>query len=116
MKVGASQIEPKKVVETDPVEIYRMNIDKGAQANGGENAIVIGDFSNDTGPSIYTLKTLGNTSPFQVTTGSSGELWLLVGTDSGFEGTTTIYYNRIEAQISINGTNMVIEQIAFPYH
>jgi hypothetical protein len=24
-----------------------------------------------------------------------GTFWLLVGTDSGFEGTTTLYYQRI---------------------
>jgi hypothetical protein len=79
-----------------------MNIEKGVQANSGVNAVVLGDFSNDTDQSEYTLKAVTTTSPFQVTTNESGELWLLVGTDSGFEGTTTIYYNQIRAEITVN--------------
>jgi hypothetical protein len=30
---------------------------------------------------------------------AQGEIWLVVGTDSGFEGKTTIYYNSIQAVI-----------------
>ena len=30
---------------------------------------------------------------FQVTTDENGSLWFIVGTDSGFEGLTTIYYS-----------------------
>jgi hypothetical protein len=52
--------------------------------------VVVGDFSNDTVESVYTLKTVENDLPFESTTNETGELWLLVGTDSGFEGTTTI--------------------------
>ena len=58
--------------------------------------IVIGDFSNDTDKNVYALKTVTNGTPFQAKANENGELWLVVGTDSGFEGKTTIYYNRIE--------------------
>jgi len=34
-----------------------------------------------------------------VSADSSGELWLVVGTDSGFEATTTIYYNLIKVKL-----------------
>lgn len=31
-----------------------------------------------------------------VSTNERGELWLFVGTDSGFEGRTDVYYDRVE--------------------
>jgi putative lipoprotein len=34
-------------------------------------------------------------SPLSVTTDASGGMWLIVGTDSGFEGLTALYYSRI---------------------
>jgi hypothetical protein len=34
-----------------------------------------------------------------VNANASGELWLLVGTDSGFEGTTALYYQRIDVRL-----------------
>jgi hypothetical protein len=33
------------------------------------------------------------------TASSAGDLWLLVGTDSGYEGTTSLYYQRIEVEL-----------------
>ena len=45
----------------------------------------------------YRIKTLNNVErPFEVTTDEGGRLWLIVGTDSGFEGLTTLYYTRID--------------------
>jgi len=46
------------------------------------------------------LKTVTISAPFTATTTESDELWLIVGADSGFEATTTIYYNRIEYVIA----------------
>jgi hypothetical protein len=31
--------------------------------------------------------------------GKSGKLWFIVGTDSGFESTTAIYYENIQVSI-----------------
>jgi len=93
IKAGATQIEPIK--ELDINNKYRMNIDKGNQVNSGKDMIVIGDFSNDTAHNIYTLKSVTNNIPFTVQTDKNGELWFTVGTDSGFEGITSIYYSKI---------------------
>ncbi len=95
LKAGATQIEPMKELDAQDNH-YRMNIDKSNQSQGGEDMIVIGDFSNDTNQNVYTLKTVTNKIPFQVQANNNGELWFVVGTDSGFEATTTIYYNNIE--------------------
>ena len=98
VKAGAVPYEPEKQV--DQMGWYRMNIDKGNQANGGRDMVVIGDFSNDTDQNIYTLKTVRNETPFIVSSNENGELWVIIGTDSGFEATTTIYYNSITVTLS----------------
>jgi hypothetical protein len=95
VKVGASPIEPKaKAVAGD----YAMDLDKGNQATGGSDAIVVGNVGNgltDCGNRVYTLKTLQNTGTFTAKTDSQGTIWAMVGTDSGFEGTTALYYTKI---------------------
>lgn len=95
IKMGVVPEEP--VPSGDNMDYYRMNIDKGAQSQGGSDMVVLGDFSNDTNQDVYTLKTVENEAPFEVTTDAMGSVWLIVGTDSGFESTTTIYYNFISA-------------------
>ncbi len=73
---------------------------KSNQSQGGEDMMVIGDFSNDTDQNVYTLKSVTSQTPFQVQANSDGELWLVVGSDSGFEGTTSIYYSKIEVLLN----------------
>lgn len=96
LKAGATATEPQKVKDGD--NFYRMNIDKSNQAQSGEDMVVIGDFSNDTDQDVYTLKTVTNESPFGAATDENGNLWLIIGTDSGFEATTTIFYNSVKVQ------------------
>ena len=44
----------------------------------------------------YRLKSLDNSgSPVSVTADGEGRLWLIVGTDSGFEGLSAFYYESI---------------------
>ncbi len=93
IKAGAAVVEPEKRPGEDG--FYRMNIDIGNQANRGHNMIVLGDFSNDTHLNEYAIKKLANNIAFYVQTDASGSLWVVIGVDSGFESTTTIYYNRI---------------------
>ncbi|WP_073002632.1 hypothetical protein [Mariniphaga anaerophila] len=96
VKVGATTAEPKK--EKDSENFYRMNIDKGQQTEGGENMVAVSDFANGTDSETYTLKTVSNGSPFGAATDEDGNLWLIVGIDSGFGATTTVYYNSIKAE------------------
>ncbi len=98
IKAGATSTEPAK--EVDDMDYYRMNIDKGGQSQGGSDMVVLGDFSNDTDQQVYALKTVTNSEQsFSVMPNESGELWIIVGTDSGFEGNTTIYYNSIKVEL-----------------
>jgi hypothetical protein len=44
----------------------------------------------------YTQISRNNNSRlFSITTNSSGEVWIIIGTDSGFEARTELYYNKI---------------------
>lgn len=92
IKAGATTIEPER--EVDDLNWYRMNIDKSNQAQSGDDMVVLGDFSNDTNEENYVLKTVNSLSEFTVITDNNGEAWLIVGSDSGFESTTTVHYNR----------------------
>jgi hypothetical protein len=98
VKVGATDDEPEEVIAGGGM--IRMNIDHGNQSADGSDAVVIGNIANsqtDCINEIYELKTLDNeASPFEVYTGADGTLWALFATDSGFEGTTGIYYTRLE--------------------
>ena len=104
MKVGAAHVEPRPIEEHGD---YRLNIDKSNQAAGGEHAVPIGTIENGVeqcgGDVPYRMITLTNQGePFTITADDAGALWLLVGTESGFEGKTALYYDgigvRLEAQ------------------
>ena len=95
VKAGASTVEP--VAEEDSNRYLRMNIDKGNQSRGGESMLVLGNVANrEVESREYRIKTLENANrPLVVVTDSTGGVWLIVGTDSGFEGLSRLYYARI---------------------
>jgi hypothetical protein len=98
IKAGATDIEPESVLVDG---WYLMNIDKGNQAIGGENAVVLGDIANSQpcggGEPQWELKLLSSMETIDVTADSDGRVWLLVGSDSGFESITSLYYTRVLA-------------------
>ena len=97
LKVGATKIEPARVVSGT---WYRMNIDKGNQAGGGQDMNVVGSIGIDGDDFVYTLIQRNNEDQLLVVeSDEDGGLWLIVGTDSGFEATTTIYYNIISVNL-----------------
>jgi hypothetical protein len=104
VKVGASTTEPKTVTEGDQ---FVMNIDKGDQSANGANMKVIGNIAVPENSEGFQQLNLTNSpynsmynTPVVVTTNNDGELWLIVGTDSGFEGVTTVYYLEVAAVLS----------------
>jgi hypothetical protein len=103
LKAGASEIEPTKNIQG---ESYVLSIDKGNQATPGANAIVLGDIATPKTIPEYTLITRNNASaslqPFIAKSNSAGDIWLMIGTDSGFEGTTTLYYTKINVLFSVS--------------
>lgn len=97
LKAGASLIEPVPVI-TDGY--CRMNIDKGNQKETGVNAISLGTIGKEgSDNTLYEYITRTNAcgrSPFTVTSDAEGDFWVFIGTDSGFEGITSIYYDEVE--------------------
>jgi hypothetical protein len=100
MKAGASVSEPVKTLVSG---IYRMNIDKGNRAVGGADMLTIGNIGVAATTTQYTevFRNNNSSNPFQVTTNTNGEVWVIIGTDSGYSGTTTIYYTAVDILFNI---------------
>lgn len=101
LKAGAVAKEPLPVAEGNSrVTFLRMNIDKGNQSEEGTDMINIGTVGIEREEYRYELIQRGNSDrPISATTDADGNLWLVVGTDSGFEGLTILYYNSIKVRL-----------------
>ena len=97
LKVGATAVEPRRTV--DAAQYYRANFDHGTQLVGGRNASPLGNIATSNANCAvprYELKEFdGGASPVTISTDASGRLWLVVGVDSGFEGTTAVYITAV---------------------
>jgi hypothetical protein len=105
VKVGAAGLEPVRVERGDSdYREYRLNVNKGEQSEGGKNAVVVGDIAKEDSDEedwSWILKSLSNKGePLEITTDSEGNLWIFVGTDSGFEGLTTLYYTNVQLTLT----------------
>jgi len=96
VKAGVSDIEPDRL---DSGGFWVMNVDKGDQTVGGENALAIGDMANTIAcgdaPEWQFKQMSSNPQSLEVTSDRSGAVWLFVGTDSGFESTTNVYFTHL---------------------
>ncbi len=97
VKIGASSVEPKPIAKPGDGH-YRMNIDVGVQANSGKDMSRVGDIgvTNNDGHFEYKNFELRN---FGVRSNRRGEVWIVTGTDSGFEGLTTVYFTEMFVEI-----------------
>ena len=105
MKAGAVLYQPDRLISYDhgyAEGYYVMNLDKGNQVLPGADMDTIGHVGVTDTTTRFALKTNTNDGhPFTITTDSAGTVWLIIGTDSGYEGKTTLYYNRITAVFEI---------------
>lgn len=98
MKLAATDDEP---VVDHTEDGTRLSIDKGGQSRAGSDAVVIGDIANG----LECEAALEAGSPYAAVTndgtleaveaGDDGEIWALVGIDSGFEGRSDVHLDRI---------------------
>jgi hypothetical protein len=125
MKAGAVLYEPDRYADTinmgTPSNPYwLMNLDKSNQIGAGTDMDTIGHVGVTDSTTVYALKTNSNAGrPFTITTDTNGEVWICVGTDSGFEATTSLYYNTITVSFHSVSTNIDDyavsgERIVFP--
>ena len=98
LKVGATSYEPDTItVPIGPVPYHRMNLDHGDMSVGGEDMVVIGNVGIPGDDFVWTMVQRTNRfAPFEATTAPDGSLWLIVASDSGFEGTTQLFYDDID--------------------
>ena len=103
LKAGASPAEPLSLLGASSPPGFGMNVDYGAQSQGGIAASVTGTIGNgtpcDLGPKPYISIQRTHQHTTLVNANSRGEIWLLVGTASGFEGETNLYYQRIDVML-----------------
>lgn len=97
LKAGAVATEPnRKLVD----KVYHFTLDKGQQSESGKDAVLLGNVSNGVDQTIYKLVRRSNLDkPINIKANAQGEIWLFVGTDSGFEGLTVLYYDHIRVTI-----------------
>lgn len=105
-KAGGATIEPMPTLDAAQ-QYVGLNVDKGNQAEGGPAASLVGADGNitngntqcgDAVPYVELVRT--HTHPTPVIADDAGNLWLLVGTDSGYEGTTALYFLSIEVTLT----------------
>jgi hypothetical protein len=99
VKIGAVPFEPSTAPDLE--NWLRMNLDKGNQSVGGTDMAVVGHVAKpEDGTENYVLLLRGqHGAAMQATTAADGSLWLIFGTDSGFEGRSELYFTRLTAWI-----------------
>lgn len=85
----------------------RMNVDKGNQSQPGREMDTLGHIATLAGSSGYaTIERSNGNRTFAFTTAIDGSAWLLLGTDSGFEGLTAVYYEGVDVVLTKAGTGV----------
>lgn len=101
---AASDIEPERVLDDSRENnYYRLNLTEDYSGNEQSwyRATEIGDVANSRECEEgweYEIKQLSGGEQ-TVTTDEQGNLWLLVGTRSGFEATTSLYYTGVRVNL-----------------
>jgi hypothetical protein len=101
LKAGAIPTPPEREArQLNGTSYWQVNFDKGNQSEEGSDMQLLGHTGTDRGDFTYTLIERSSSKPFIVTSNDTGELWLLLGFDSGFEGKTTLYFTRLRLKLS----------------
>jgi hypothetical protein len=97
LSFGAGGVAFEPANTTDDQGLYRPNFVSTLQS-GTSNEVfkVLGKIGVKENNTAWTLINRNNkNSPITLKTNGAGELWLMMGTDSGFEATTTLYFRKI---------------------
>lgn len=93
VKCGVASEEPENSL--DSLNHFRLNIDKGSQGTSGSDMIVVGNLSKEeiNCPGEYEFNEFE--TKVIAWTDKEGAAYLVIGTDSGFEGVTSYYLDDI---------------------
>jgi len=103
IKAGLSEEEPQRILMPDGY--YRMNIDKGEQSASGPTIINLGDIRNSQGGcdpnALYGINSRrSEIRHFRITSSPVGAVWVIMGTESGFEAPHDIYFMRLRYEFT----------------
>jgi hypothetical protein len=99
LKAGASKNEPTTQDTKGRIDV---NIDHGEQGTGGTAASTVGNIANGKNQATntpYVSLVRRHLHPYLIQTDANGNMHLVVGTESGFEGETALYYQQIDVQL-----------------
>jgi len=99
VKSGASTIKPESILD-EKAGIYRMNIDTGVQSQGGEDMQVIGDVGKPEGSSVTGFEYKPMKAAVMAAADENGCVYLIIGTDSGYEGFTEYYIDNVTISLT----------------
>ena len=93
VKGGITAEQPQR--STDEQNYYRLSIDKGNQGMGGNDMLLLGNLEkeDERHPGEYEWKEF--TFTMQADANENGSVYLILGTDSGFEATSSYYLDDI---------------------
>ena len=93
VKCGVASKEPENSL--DSLNHFCLNIDKGSQSTGGADMIVVGNLAKKeiNRPGEYEFNEIE--TKVIARTDEAGTAYLVIGTDSGFEGVTSFYLDDI---------------------
>ncbi|HEY3039897.1 MAG TPA: hypothetical protein VGJ66_14240 [Pyrinomonadaceae bacterium] len=108
LRAGASPAEPLALLGIPrPFRDLETNVDIGlgsGPTRDGLAASFAGTIANgqpcDSGPRPWVSIQRSHQHTTLVNANSKGEIWFFVGTDSGFEGPTQLYYQRIDVTLT----------------
>ena len=101
LSLGAGAIAYPPASTVDEEGLHRPNFSSAIQSHlPNETFEILGTIGVGEDVTEYTLIRRNNyNKPVMASANSNGELWVMIGTDSGFEGTTTLYYKSIKVNL-----------------
>lgn len=101
LKAGAIPYPPlREARQFNATSYWQVNFDKGNQAEEGKDMQLLGNIGTNRTDFSYALIERNSHAPLEVTSNETGELWVVLGLDSGFEGKTTIFFTRLRLNLS----------------
>ncbi len=97
VKCGIVNIKPEN--KKDDIGVFRLNINQGAQSLEGKDMQVLGNISKPENSTIKGFEFKRFETSITVTTDSNGSVYLIIATDSGFEGLTEYYLDNVTINI-----------------
>ena len=102
LMLGAGGLAYSPANTTDAQNYHRPNFASRIQSGLPNDVLdTLGKIGVSPNPTQYKLVNRNNLkSTIALRTNNAGELWILIGTDSGFEGIISLYYSKIKVVLS----------------